>query len=227
MSIAVRANPPRKFVEHKPVTKKALVNPNGFKMVPRKQSYNDALVGNNTLFYQNSMGNYLNDNKMNYATNAPMVARNSRNVWDAIQYGNLDYAYELRGLKNEYPKYIPTTKYNRLNINFNNDNPPHKVDLGMKPTRDLRDMNDKEIVLEDELRYDPPPAGEVLPTVESQITDKLRGANMISYNEKEDPLIQRAVKADVFQHADHTAVYVNSLQHRPDMRAPMKMSNDE
>lgn len=227
MSVAIRANPPRKFMDHKFTVKKALVNPNEIKKVPRKQSYNDALVGNNSLFYQTTMGNYLNDNNMNYATNAPMVGRNSRNVWDAIQYPNLDYAYELRGLKNEYPKYIPTTKYNRLNINFNNDNPPHKVDIGTRPTRELRDMEEKDKVLEDELRYDPPPAGDVLPTQEDQITDKLRYMNMISYNEKEDPLIQRAVKADVYQHVDHTAVYVNSLQHRPDMRAPMKMSNNE
>jgi len=168
------------------------------------------------------MGNYLNDNMMNYATNAPAVSMNSRNTWDAIQYNNLPLYNELRGLKNGYNVMVPkTTKFNRLNINFNNDNPPYKVQIGTKPTRESRDFNDKEAVGDSEHVYDAT-KGHVLPTEEAQVTDKAREKSMLIGEEKEDPLIKDAVKRVVFDHADHTAVYVNSLQHRPDLSAPMK-----
>jgi len=222
MSFNIRANPPRKFVTTPVYERKSFINKHDFHKIKAKQSYNDALIGNNTLFYQNTMGNYLNDNMMNYATNAPAVSMNSRNTWDAIQYNNLPLYNELRGLKNGYNVMVPkTTKFNRLNINFNNDNPPYKVQIGTKPTRESRDFNDKEAVGDSEHVYDAT-KGHVLPTEEAQVTDKAREKSMLIGEEKEDPLIKDAVKRVVFDHADHTAVYVNSLQHRPDLSAPMK-----
>lgn len=212
-SIAVRTNQPYKYPVRKLKQGNALVNKNGFHKVVRKQEYNDNLIGNNTIYYKTTMGNYENDNKMNYRLPVGKdVSMNSRSVWEAIQYKNLPYYNELRGLQSGYDKPIPeTTKYNRLNIDFGVDNPPHKISMGIKVVN--RQLSDNELTNE-EHAYDKID-GNLIGTELNDINRQSTSRAILARQDIHDPLVVKAVDRYVNEVPDTQACYVNNPNNRP------------
>jgi len=212
-SVSVRINQPYKFPVRKLKQRNALVNKNDFHKVNRVQEYNDNLVGNNTIYYKTTMGNYENDNKMNYSLPIGKdVSMDSKNVWEALQYKNLPYFNTLRGLQSGYDKPVPkTTPFNRINIDFGMDNPPHKISKGIDIGN--RHTTDNELTNE-ELAYDKID-GNLLGTELNDISRQSTGKAIMSAYDKHDPLFAKAVDRYVNEVGDTQACYVNSLNHAP------------
>lgn len=209
MAFSVRSNQPRQFITTKPMIRTALVNKNDFHKVNTNQLYNDLLIGNNTLYYQNTMGNYNNDNRLNYATNSPMVEMTSTNVWDAIQYPNLPFNKELRGLQDGYNILVPlTTPYNRLNINFKPDSSQFTMSKGVnKP---------EEMSLEDGQEFNDISNDTILGEEIAPITNQRIEASFGVGEDINDPLIKKRLHTLATEYGDNATCYKDSLLHMPE-----------